>query len=107
MGLNIYQDNDNNFFLNQELYIKKILQELNMSGCKFGNYPLSPNYGQEYPFRLWTIKGIRNQSDLCFITVNTRLDISVNCPTSEDWNELKRTYSKMFERNSTHKILLI
>lgn len=100
LGLEVNRDKQFNFSIRQKCYIDKLLNEFGLQSAKISKFPLDPGYGKNKSESLNTNKDYQQlMGSLLYIAVNSRPDIAAsisilaqktNCPTKEDWNELKR-----------------
>lgn len=101
LGCQIERDGYGDFFINQSVYIKKIIEESGMKDAKSSLIPLDTGY-----YKINDEAKMENNSNyrkvigqLLYVSVNSRPDISasvsilsrkVSNPTKGDWNELMR-----------------
>lgn len=102
LGLEVIQDKNGVYSINQEKYIKEIVAEFGLCDAKGSKIPMEPNYQKTVEEGSELISNEKYQKllgSLLFISINTRPDISAsvcilaqktNHPTQRDWNELKR-----------------
>lgn len=101
LGITVTQDNDENFYINQENYIKKIASEAGLEYAKPSRYPLDPGfYKFQNPVPLPEDNDYRKLVGmLLYVSTNTRPDIAssvcilsqkVSKPSQADLVEVKR-----------------
>ncbi|KAG5666425.1 hypothetical protein PVAND_014454 [Polypedilum vanderplanki] len=114
LGIAINQDEEGNFFINQENYIKKIVSEASLSDAKPSKIPLDVGYYKlEDEVLLEDNKEYRKLIGmLLYVSTNSRPDISssvsilsqkVVSPSRTDLNEVKRVINYL---NSTRSLSL-
>lgn len=101
LGCQIERDLNGDFFINQNVYIKRIIEQSGMKDAKPSPIPLDTGY-----YKISDENKLENNffyqkiiGQLLYLSVNSRPDISasvsilsrkVNSPTKTDWNELMR-----------------
>lgn len=102
LGLDISKDKNGIYGLNQNSYVRKVLNDFGLSDAKISNIPLSTDYGKDNSERDVFIDNENYQKligCLLYLAVNSRPDISASVsilaqktsqPTQYDWIELKR-----------------
>lgn len=114
LGMEVTQDGEGNFELNQSAYIMKIASDFGLRDAKAARTPMEVCYGKSD-----TSQQLDNNTKyrqligrLLYLSVNTRPDISasvsilaqrVSNPSNEDWNQLKRVVRYL---KSTHQLKL-
>jgi hypothetical protein len=101
LGLDITKDKHGTFYINQQTYIKRILNEYGMSDSKTSSIPITTDYDKikDEKVLIDNNKFQRLIGTLLYVAVNSRPDITAavcilaqktSKPTQTDWNELKR-----------------
>lgn len=101
LGVQITRDNDGSFLINQERYIRKIVEEAGLVDAKLSRFPLDVGY-----YKINDNQVLQSNDQyrkligmLLYLCTNSRPDISaaisilsqkVSMPTKTDLNELKR-----------------
>lgn len=104
------------YHINQESYIRKILNKYNLTDAKVSNVPISTSYDKSDEEILLSNNNQYREmiGSLLYISLNTRPDIAaaicilaqkVSCPSKEDLNELRRVI-KYLKGTSTYKLPL-
>lgn len=103
LGIEVSKSTDHIFSINQQHYIKKVVQDFGLSEAKISHIPLDSGYEKNQ----LSFNDILPSNEeyqkligcLLFISLNSRPDISasvallsqkISKPTQYDWNELKR-----------------
>lgn len=108
LGISVSRDQDGNFYIDQESYIKKIAEEAGLQNAKPSKYPLDPGY-----YKLPESSALPEDNDyrkligkLLYVSTNSRPDISssvcilsqkVSNPTVTDLLEVKRIIRYLVE----------
>lgn len=115
LGIRVTRDNAGIFYLDQQRYIEKIVNQFSLQESKPSMIPIDPGY---YKLVGNSNKLLRNDDyrsaigSLLYISVNSRPDIAasvsilsrkVSCPTELDWCEVKRVIRYL---NGTKKYTL-
>jgi hypothetical protein len=117
LGINVEQDENGNFLINQQNYIKEVLLEFGLQNAGVSNVPISNGYGKSDAKSSTLTSNKEYQrllGSLLYIAINSRPDISASIcilaqkaskPNSEDWVELKRVL-KYLKGTSGYKLAL-
>lgn len=93
--------NNGLYYLSQERYIEKILNEFDLQDVKISSIPMDPGYLKETTNNLLENNILYRKAigSLLYISNNTRPDIAfavsilsrkITCPNERDWTEVKR-----------------